>query len=60
MSVKPHDKWVVSLCRFHHSEQHRIGEKTFEARYGIDLYALAEKFAATSPHRYKWQEDKDA
>lgn len=59
MSVKPHDKWVISLCRFHHSEQHRVGERTFEARHGIDMKALAERFAAQSPHRFKWLEHDD-
>ena len=56
MGHKPHDKWVISLCRDHHSEQHRIGEPAFEQRHGIDMKALAMRFAATSPHRFKWLE----
>jgi len=56
MAHKPHDKWVISLCRGHHTEQHRIGEPPFEARYGISMKALATEFAARSPHRFKWLE----
>lgn len=56
MGHKPHDKWVISLCRDHHSEQHRLGEQTFETRHGIDMKKLAERFAAMSPHRFKWME----
>lgn len=56
MAVKPHDKWVISLCRDHHSEQHRIGETSFAFKHGIDLIKLAEEFAARSPHRFKWLE----
>jgi hypothetical protein len=59
MAVKPHDKWVISLCRDHHSEQHRIGETSFALKYGINLIAKAEEFAARSPHRFKWMEKFD-
>lgn len=50
-SLKPSDRWTVSLCREHHGEQHRIGERAFEKRHGIDLRGLAEAFAKASPHR---------
>lgn len=50
-SLKPSDKWVVSLCAFHHREQHQIGERAFEQRYSIELLALAQEFAKRSPHR---------
>jgi hypothetical protein len=53
-ALKPSDKWTVSLCREHHAEQHRIGEAAFEARYAIDLIALATQFALRSPHRHLW------
>lgn len=59
IAVKPHDKWVISLCRDHHSEQHRIGEPSFEKRHSIDMKKLAEEFAARSPHRFKWMEAED-
>jgi hypothetical protein len=44
------------LCRAHHAEQHRIGERAFAVRYGVDLKALAEAFAHRSPH---WRLLKD-
>lgn len=55
MGMKPDDTWVISLCRDHHAEQHRVGEPAFQARHGIDLKALAQEFAAKSPHRKKWE-----
>lgn len=27
--IKPHDSHTVPLCHNHHSEQHRVGERTF-------------------------------
>ncbi len=33
---------VVCLCRHHHEEQHRIGIKSFEQRYGVDLRRVAQ------------------
>jgi hypothetical protein len=39
MAVKPHDKWVISLCRDHHSEQHRVGETSFAFKHGVNLIA---------------------
>jgi hypothetical protein len=51
--LKPSDKWVISLCAFHHIEQHQIGEAGFERRYGLDLRELARAFAANSPYRHR-------
>jgi hypothetical protein len=51
IGLKPSDHWTVSLCSAHHAEQHRIGERRFELRYGVDLLALAKLFAARSPHQ---------
>lgn len=48
--LKPSDRWTVSLCRSHHSEQHEVGEKEFADRYGLDLFELAQIFARRSPH----------
>lgn len=53
--LKPSDQWTLSLCRWHHAEQHAIGEEAFEKRYAIDLLALAEEFARRSPHRHLWE-----
>ena len=49
--LKPSDRWVISLCRDHHIEQHQIGEAAFERRYAIDMRALAMEFARRSPQR---------
>ena len=49
---KPDDWRTVSMCggvEGHHSEQHRIGEDSFEKKYQVDLAALANEFAAASP-----------
>lgn len=51
IGLKPSDRWTISLCTKHHAEQHRIGERRFERRHGVDLSALAGAFAARSPHR---------
>lgn len=51
MGMKPSDAFCISLCREHHTEQHRIGEGEFERRYAIDLRALAGEFTRRSPSR---------
>ncbi|MFP5330112.1 MAG: putative HNHc nuclease [Alphaproteobacteria bacterium] len=50
LALKPSDRWAISLCCDHHQEQHRLGERAFEKRYGITLYELAKEFARRSPH----------
>jgi hypothetical protein len=56
MGMKPSDRYVISLCLFHHREQHRIGEPRFQAKYAIDMLELAEAFARRSPHWRKLAE----
>lgn len=51
IGLKPSDCYVVSLCDYHHAEQHRIGEQRFEEMYDLDLLAIAREFARLSPHR---------
>lgn len=46
---KPDDWRAVSLCQFHHAQQHRVGEATFWK--GFDVEALIEAFIASSPRR---------
>ena len=46
---RPPDAWAIPLCALHHMEGHRIGWRTFEARYRIDLIALAIAMARLSP-----------
>jgi hypothetical protein len=48
--MKPTDRWVISLCVFHHREQHQIGERTFEENHSISMVDLAREFARRSPH----------
>lgn len=54
--IKPSDRWAISLCRDCHSEQHRIGEASFERKHGINMKALAEAFYRASPHRHKLEQ----
>lgn len=54
--IKPSDRWTVSLCRDCHSEQHRIGEPSFEKLHGINLKELAAAFFKASPHRHKLEQ----
>lgn len=51
MATKPGDAWCISLCRDHHTQQHNMGERSFEAAHKIDMKALAQAFAKASPHR---------
>ena len=53
MGMKPSDRWTISLCAFHHREQHDLGERRFGEKYSIDLVALASEFAIRSPFRWK-------
>ena len=53
VGLKPSDRWTVSLCSAHHAEQHRIEERRFEARHGLNLRELATSFALQSPHRQR-------
>lgn len=47
---KPDDWRGVSLCRHHHSEQHRIGEATFWTKVAWrDVEQLIAEFCAASP-----------
>ena len=51
--MKPSDGWTISLCEFHHREQHRIGERAFELKHSLDLWLMANEFARRSPFRAK-------
>jgi len=48
--LKPADWYTVPLCDNHHAEQE--GRTAwFERKYGVDLWALAERLARTSPDK---------
>lgn len=53
IGIKSSDAFCLSLCREHHASSHRMGEKSFERKHGIDLAALAREFFERSPHRSK-------
>jgi hypothetical protein len=55
LRLKPSDKWTISLCQFHHLEQHDIGEAAFEVKYELCLVQLAREFALKSPYAQKLQ-----
>jgi len=55
MGVKPSDHYVIPLCQWHHAEQHRIGEGSFEQRYAVSMLRLAEELARRSPALAKVQ-----
>lgn len=48
-ALKPHDAFGISLCSFHHGQQHRIGQPAFQSLYGLDLAKLAAEFTRRSP-----------
>ena len=56
MGLKPSDPYGISLCAFHHAEQHRIGEPAFERKYDIDMKKLAARFVQRSPQRRELEE----
>jgi len=47
---KPHDRYVLPLCREDHDEQHRIGEVKFWKDVGIDPLVMAERLYRVSPN----------
>jgi hypothetical protein len=55
ISQKPDDWRTVSLCQFHHSQQHRVGEQTFWR--GIDVEQLIHEFIAASPRRHQIEQE---
>jgi hypothetical protein len=42
-SAGGHDSDVMPLCRAHHQERHDIGRPAFEAKYAVDLRAIARR-----------------
>jgi hypothetical protein len=48
MGMKPDNRFAVPCCFEHHREYHNHGRKTFERKYGLELLAEAERYAASS------------
>lgn len=51
IGIKASDAFTISLCAEHHSEAHQRGDRSFEAKHGISMMALAEEFYRKSPFR---------
>lgn len=48
--MKPHDAFGYPGCEDHHiHDQHRIGERSFELKHGVDLLGTALDLARRSP-----------
>ncbi len=57
---KPHDKWLVPLCRFHHiADFHTVGHETFEATHKVDLISIASIFWERSPAGRKYRMERE-
>lgn len=55
MATKTEDWNAIPLCDKHHHEQHSIGWPTFQRRHQFDATEAAERYAALSPHRHRWE-----
>lgn len=51
VAQKPDDWRTVSLCRDHHAEQHRVGERTFWGSF--DIEDLIASFQKASPKAHE-------
>lgn len=51
IGTKPSDEFTVPLCATHHRLLHDHGETAFQAKYGVDLLAIAARLWRTSPAR---------
>lgn len=49
MGMKPPDRYAAPACHRHHLEQHQIGHAAFDAKYSIDMRAIAIRYADASP-----------
>jgi len=60
-SLKPHDIWIIPLCRMHHNEQGNDGEPGFYIKYKIDAVPLASTLFSLwqreTPAGRKYQQD---
>ena len=54
-SLKPSDCYAIPLCSAAHAEQHRIGERSFEWKYGLQMKVMALKLWLQSPAGKKYR-----
>ncbi|PQM29437.1 hypothetical protein CVO77_00420 [Sphingopyxis lindanitolerans] len=59
MGTKVSDRHSFPACDGHHDEQHRIGWRTFEAKYRIICLDLAAQFWRAWPGRLAWERKHD-
>jgi len=57
LGLKPHSKWTLPLCTWHHAELHRFGEAAFQKLHSIDLGIEAQNLAKQSPHKWRWADE---
>lgn len=56
MGSKVRDSAAIPLCSKHHREQHSIGWRAFEARYGgFDALSVAGQYWRNWPGRLAWE-----
>lgn len=48
VGLKPSDRYAFPCCAQHHREQHTVGERAFQVKYGIDLHNLVRQLAGRS------------
>lgn len=56
MGTKTEDWNAIPLCDGAHQEQHQVGWPTFQRRHSFDAGGVAERYAAASPHRHRWED----
>lgn len=58
MGLKAPSYFLIPMCAQHHMESDgrlkASGVKTFQRKYSVDLYELAQQYAAKSPHKHLW------
>lgn len=58
VSTKVADRFAIPLCggpAGHHAEQHRIGWRSFEKKYGFDAVEDAARYWRAWPGRIAWE-----
>ena len=59
LGIKPSDSFTVPVCSTAHREIHDKGEEWFGKEYGINLLGEANKLWRMSPHRFKWERERE-
>ena len=59
LGIKPSDSFTVPVCSTAHREIHDKGEERFGKEYDINLLGEANKLWRMSPHRFKWERERE-